>query len=270
MPRNKQSNTLPSLRTIVTVILSAAIAAACGFLFLYAYRNAYDRNTNGGFFSPQDGVILDYILISVAAILLSVLFKIVWRRRLTLWVLLAISVILPILCWQINYHTLKRDGMLYFLVEEGGPLHFVTIHDFDLDGVDDSLDYTGDDVRTLTHSTLVHSDPHGIVEFMEYTIVGKGGKLDYAGCELNPSEGSLRIRLNKSRVTYERITVTLHLTEAYAAEDLVFYRGGERLAVKVIDGHTLSVTFDADTCAEWQQQATEESFRVLIRCEAED
>ena len=59
MPRNERSNTSPSLHTMITVILSAAIAAACGFLFLYAYGNAYDRNTNGGFFSPQDGVILD-------------------------------------------------------------------------------------------------------------------------------------------------------------------------------------------------------------------
>lgn len=270
MPRNERSNTSPSLHTMVAVLLSAAIAAACGFLFLYAYGSAYDRNTNGGFFSPRDGVVFNYILIALAAVLLSVLLKIVWRRRLTLRILLAVSVILPILCWQINYHTLKRDGMLYFLVEEGGPLHFVTIHDFDFDGVDDSLDYTGDDVRTLAGSTLAHSDPRGIVEFMEYTIVGKGGKLDYAGCELNSSEGTLRIRMNKSRVTYEKITVTLHLTEAYAAEDLVLYRGGERLAVMVMDGHTLSVTFDADTCAEWQQHATEETFRVLIRYEAED
>lgn len=270
MPRNERSNTSPSLHTMVTVLLSAAIAAACGFLFLYAYGSAYDRSTNGGFFSPRDGVVFNYILIALAAVLLSILLKIVWRRRLTLRILLAVSVILPILCWQLNYHTLKRDGMLFFLVEEGGPLHFVTIHDFDFDGVDDSLHYTGDDVRTLTGSTLAHSDPRGIVEFMEYTVVGKGGKLDYAGCELNSSEGTLRIRLNKSRVTYEKITVTLHLTEAYAAEDLVLYRGGERLAVKVMDGHTLSVTFDADTCAEWQQHATEETFRVLIRYEAED
>ncbi len=270
MPRKKRSDSPSSLQRIVTLTLSAVLTLACGFRFIYSYRSAYDTNTNGGFFSPRDGVIFNYILIALAATFLSVLLKIVWRRRLTLWILLAVSVCLPILCWQINCRTFNKDGMLYFLVEEGGPLHFVTIHDFDFDGVDDSFDYTGDDVRTLTRSTLAVSDPPGIVEIMEYTVVGKGGKLDYAGCELNSSEGTVRIRLNKSRVTYEKITITLHLTEAYAAEDLVLYRGGERLTVMVIDGHTLSVTFDADVCAEWQQQATEESFRVLIRYETED
>lgn len=270
MPR-KESNKNPfGLQAIVTLTLSAVIVAVCGFLFIYFYKAAYNRDAGAGYFAPRDVVIFCFICVAIAAVLVSALLKIVWRHRLSLWILIALSVILPILCYQVNYHTLKKDGMLHFLVQEGGALHFVTIHDFDFDGVDDGYDYTGDDVREVSGSPVYSADPHGILERMEYTVVGKGGKLQYAGCEASYGESTIRIRLNKSRVTYEEIRITLHLNEAVDADDLILYHAGSRLEVTVVDEHTVSVTFDADTCAAWQRSALDESFRVPVRYEVDD
>lgn len=265
---NKENST--TLRWLLPVILSAVMIAVCGSLFIYHYRGAYDTNTNGGFFSPRDGVIFYHILVVLAAIPISVIAKLIWKRKLSLLVLLAISVCLPILCYQINYHTLKKDGMLYFLVQEGGALHFVTLHDFDRDGVNDAYDYTGDDVREISGNTLGETDPHGVIERMEYTIVGKGGKLPYAGCELHWAANEIGIRLNKSRVTYEEIRITLYLTEAVDVDRFILYQGGSRLAFTRVDEHTISMTIGADTCALWQQNALEESFRMSVRYEVED
>ena len=260
---NKENAT--KIRWLLPVILSAVMILSCGVLFIYQYRGAYDTNTNGGYFSPRDGVIFYHILVALAAIPVSVIAKLIWKRKLSLWVLLAISVCLPILCYQINYHTLKKDGMLHFLVQEGGVLHFVTLHDFDRDGVNDAYGYTGDDVREVAGNTLGATDPHGIIGRMEYTIVGKGGKLPYAGCEPHWTADEISIRLNRSRVTYEEIHITLYLTEAVDADSFILYQGGSRLAITRVDEHTVSVTFDADTCAAWQQNALEESFRIPIR-----
>ena len=265
---NKENAT--KIRWLLPVILSAVMIVSCGALFIYHYRGAYDTNTNGGFFSPRDGVILSHILVALAAIPLSVIAKLIWKHRLSLRVLLAISVCLPILCYQINYHTLKKDGMLYFLVEEGGALHFVTLHDFDRDGVNDAYDYTGEDIREISGGPIYNLDPQGNIQHFEYTIVGKGGKLGYAGCDINHTANKISIRMNRSRVTYEGITITLHLKEGVPAEKVTLTQGGSPMEKTVIDEHTVSVTFDAATCAAWQEAAMNESFRIYVFYEVDD
>ena len=270
MFRDGNKSNPPSLQSVMTLILSAVMILLCGFRFIYSYKAAYNDDAGAGYFSPRDGVILQFVCIAVLAILVSVLLKIIWKRKLSLGILLAVSVVLPILCYQINYHTLKKDGMLYFLVEEGGTLHFVTIHDFNFDGVDDACDYTGDDVREMTGSTLSGQDPRGVIERMDYSIVGKGGKLQYAYCEAHYGDSAIHIHLNKSRVSYEMIRITLHLEESVDARTLILYQSGTRLAVTVVDEHTVSVEFDADTCAVWQHNALDESFRVSIRYVLDD
>lgn len=271
MPSKEKRNEAPSFQTLVTLILSAAILTGCGFLFLCCYKAAYNDDAGAGYFSPADGVVFYHVCIAAAAVLVSVILKLVWRRRLALWLLLILSVCLPILSYQVNYHTLKRDGMLYFLVEEGGALHFMTINDFNFDGVDDSLGYSGEDLREHHGSTLTGKDPHGVVEKMEYTVVGRGGNLDNAYCEARFGSGQIRINnLHKSRVTYERITVTLHLEEGVDPHRITASMSGSPVEVTVVDEHTVTVTFNADTCAAWQQNSLEESFSVTLRYALDD
>ena len=271
MPSKEKHGHPLDFRAIVTLILSAAILTGCGFLFLCNYKAAYNDDAGAGYFSPADGVVFYHVCIAAAAVLVSVILKLLWRRRLSLWLLLALSVCLPILSYQVNYHTLERDGMLYFLVEEGGALHFMTINDFNFDGVDDSLDYTGDDLREHHGSTLTGKDPHGVVEKMEYTVVGKGGNLDNAYCEARFGSGQIRVNnLHKSRVTYERVTITLRLEEGVDPHSLTLSMFGSPVDATVVDEHTVSVTFDAAACAAWQQSSLEESFSVTLRYAVED
>lgn len=263
----KREDRDPRFQTIVTLIFAAAIMILCAFLFIYDYKAAYDENTNGGFFSPSDGVIFDHIQVALVSLLVSGILKAILKRRLSWLALAAVSVILPILCYQINYHTLKKDAMLYPLVCEGGALHFVTIHDFDFDGVNDAYDYTGDDVRELS-STDFCTDPYGIVESMDYTIVGKGGNLNGSWC-VHGTRG-ISVYLHKSRVTYHSIRITLHLEESVDAEKVRFYLFGSELEATVEDEHTVSVVMDADTCARAQQISPEESIHVKLQYVVED
>ena len=248
-------------RMLVTLLFGAGILILCAFLFLYRYRAAYDENTNGGFFSPSDGVVFLHIGAALIALLASGILKAIWRRRLSWPMLAAVAVILPILCYQINYHSLKKDGPLHFTVAEGGVFHFITIHDFDFDGVNDAYDYTGDDLRELS-STDFCTDPYGIVESMDYTIVGKGGNLNGSWC-VHGTQG-ISVYLHKSRVTYHSVKITLHLAEGVDAEKISASVFGSKLETTVENHRTVSVVLDADTCAIAQQSAAEESFRVLV------
>ena len=235
----------------------------CGFLFLYYYDGAYSTGS-GWFISPRALLFVCHIVVALAATGVSILLKLLLKSRIALGILLVISICLPLLCYTVNYFMLKKNGPLYFLVEEGGALQFVTLHDFDRDGVNDAYDYTGEDIREISGGPISNLDPQGIVQQFEYTIVGKGGKLGYAGCELNHTANKISIRMNRSRVTYEQITIILHLQDSVTADQITLTQGGSPLEKTIIDEHTVSVTFDAATCAAWQEAAMNESFRMYV------
>ena len=259
-PRSSRDDS--RFQALVTLIFAAVIAVLCALLFIYNYKAVYDENTNGGFFSPSDGVVFIYVQVALIALAVSGILKWIWKSKLSWLALAAVAVILPVLCYQINYHTLKKDGMLHFTVSEGGVLHFVTIHDFDFDGVNDAYDYTGDDVRELS-STDYCTDPYGIVKSMDYTMIGKGGNLNASWCVHGTR--SITVYLHKSRVTYHSVRITLHLAESVDAETITFYLFGSELEATVENEHAVSVVMDADACALAQQNALDESIHVLIQ-----
>ena len=253
---------------ISALILSVSLILLCGFLFLYYYEGAYNTASDW-FISSRALLFVCHIVVALAAVAVSLLLKVLLRSRIALGILLVISICLPLLCYTVNYFMLKKDGPLYFLVEEGGALQFVTLHDFDRDGVNDAYDYTGDDIREISGGPICNLDSQGAIQQLEYTIVGKGGKLGYAGCELNYTENKISIRMSRSRVTYEKITITLHLQDSVTADQITLTQGGSPLEKTVIDEHTVSVTFDAVTCAAWQEAALNESFRMYVFCKVD-
>jgi hypothetical protein len=261
---NKTKCNVQKFQLCTYIVFSAIIIVLCAVIFIYNYESVYDKNTNGGYFSASDGVIFKYIILALLALLASVILKIIWRHRLSILVFIAVSIVLPILCYQINYHSFNKDAMLYPLVKEGGALHFITIHDFDFDGVNDEYDYTGDDVRELS-STVYCSDPRGVVSSINYTIVGKGGKLNYSWCSYHSDKVTLH--LHKSRVTYDHIKVTLVLTDSVDAKKIVFYLFDSQLETTIENENTVSVIVDGDVCAKWQQTSLEELITVSIRCD---
>ena len=68
---------------------------------------------------------------------------------------------------------------------------------------------------------------------------------------------------------YEKITITLHLQDSVSADQITLTQGGSPLEKTVIDEHTVSVTFDAATCAAWQEAALNESFRMYVFCKVD-
>ena len=260
----------PKLQWIIPLILSISLVLLGSFLFLYNYENAFDAGSNGWFLSPGVVVFLYFLCMAAVAAGISVLLRYLLKGGINLRLLLVISICLPLLCYTFNNFALKKGGMLHFLVEEGGALHFVTIHDFNFDGVNDAYDYTGDDVREISGGPIYSTDIHDPIEYYEYVVVGKGGKLGYAGCEANYAADKISIRMNRSRVTYEGITITLHLKEGVPAEKVTLTQGGSPIEKTVIDEHTVSFTFDAATCAAWQEAAMNESFRIYVFYEVND
>ena len=254
---------------ITALILSLSLILLCGFLFLYHYGKAYSTASDW-FISRRACVFVFHIAVALAAVGVSILLKLLLKSRIVLVILLVVSICLPLLCYVVNYFMLKKNGPLYFLVEEGGAFQFITLHDFDRDGVNDAYDYTGDDIREISGGPIYNLDPQGTIQHFEYTVVGKGGNLGYAGCELNYTGKQISIRMNRSRVTYEQITIILHLQDSVTADQITLTQGGSPLEKTVIDEHTVSVTFDAATCAAWQEAAMNESFRMLVRYEVKN
>jgi hypothetical protein len=250
-----------------SIIFSAVIIALCAFIFLYDYGSVYNKNTSGGFFSPSVGVIFKHGLLALTAILASTILKLILKRRIAISFLIAASILLPIFCYSLNYHSFKKDAAFYPLVSEGGALHFITIHDFDFDGVNDEYGYDGEDVRELSGDVYL-SSAEDFVSSVTYTVVGKGGKLDSTWCTC--FDGKILIHLYKSRVTYESIKITLKLKNSVDAEDVALYLFGEKLDCEIGDGKVISVAYDSYVCAEWQGASSEELITTPISYILED
>ncbi|MBQ3490666.1 MAG: hypothetical protein IJA86_08760 [Clostridia bacterium] len=260
---NKDYSNRLGLNLKITLIFSVVLILLCAFIFIYNYKNVYNQNTNGGYFSGSDGVIFKYILLAFFALLASVILKIIWKSRVFILLFIVISIGLPVLCYNVNYHSFKKDAMLYPLVSEGGALHFITIHDFNFDGVNDGYDYTGNDIRELS-GTVYGEDSNDFISDLNYTIVGNGGNLDYSYCQY--FNGTIKISMHKSRVTYDDIKITLTLKNSSDAENVSLYLFGSELKTTRESHNAVSVVFDADVCAEWQKNSMEELIFVPIQC----
>lgn len=255
------------VKIATSVIFSAVVIVLCTFVFLYDYGSVYSKNTSGGFFSPSVGVVFRHGLLALTAILASAILKLIFKRRIAISFLIAASILLPIFCYSLNYHSFKKDAAFYPLVSEGGVLHFITIHDFDFDGVNDEYGYDGEDMRELSDEVRL-SPAEDFVSSMTYTVVGKGGKLDSTWCTC--FDGKILMHLYKSRVTYESIKITLKLKNSVDAEDVALYLFGKKLDCEIGDGKVISVAFDSYVCAEWQGASSEELITIPISYILED
>ena len=78
--KSRSSRDDSRFQALVTLIFAAVIAVLCALLFIYNYKAAYDENTNGGFFSPSDGVVFIYVQVALASFLVSGILKAIWDR----------------------------------------------------------------------------------------------------------------------------------------------------------------------------------------------
>ncbi len=118
-------------------IFALAIIFICGFVFIINYNIAYDDDSGAGWLPPSFAVIFYYFWIVITSIIAAIVLKIAFKKRVRILVLLLSAILLPIICYNFNYHTLKRDGSLYFLMDKGGIFHFIAIEDYNFDGITD-------------------------------------------------------------------------------------------------------------------------------------
>ena len=101
----------------ICLLFSAAIIVLCAIIFICNYDIAYDKDAGAGYFSPSDAVIFKYVMVSLAAVISSIVLKIVCKRRVAILFLLVLSIVLPILCYHFNYRHFKEYPLKMQIIE---------------------------------------------------------------------------------------------------------------------------------------------------------
>lgn len=150
----------PQYKWKILGVFTFALIIICAFVFLLNYNIAFDDSTDGGWLPPSFSVIVFYFFLAVLAIIASVILKIFLKNHISILALLLASVSIPIICYNVNHYTLKKDGPLYFLMDEGGIFHFIEIEDYNFDGITDKYYEIETQKRTVEHTCdkIFHPD----------------------------------------------------------------------------------------------------------------
>lgn len=177
------------------------------------------------------------------------------------------AAILPLLCYLVNYHTLKKDGLLYSLVDDGGIFHFIVIGDYDFDGMNDEEHHRLYEERVVSagcSDTFFREEIHRVD--MDTTGIGAG--LTGYFCKLDGEERLLSLHL-KTGVEVTEIELEVTLADPALARSFSLYlqtdSGETPVGYTVNENGHISVVFDADTCSEWLKNAKREFPVVTLR-----
>ena len=265
---DKRETSLPQekLASTVTWIFASLIIVTSFLIFLFCYESAYD--TAGYYISGRRMVFNYHLLIVIASVLAGCFLFAVFKKGLSLRVLLLIAALLPILCYLVNYHTLKKDGLLYSLVDDGGIFHFIVIGDYDFDGMNDKEHHRLYEERVMSagcSDTFFREEIHGVD--MDTTGIGAG--LTGFFCKLDGEERLLSLHLQKTGVEVKKIELEITLADPRLAQSFSLYlhtdSGEIPVEYTVNENGNISVVFDADTCSEWQKNAENEFPVVTLR-----
>ncbi|MBE6798923.1 MAG: hypothetical protein E7525_04010 [Ruminococcaceae bacterium] len=247
-------------------IFVAVAVLIYGFIFLFNYSIAYDHDTGGGWIPPSFAIIVYYFELAVASIIALVIVKIILKKRVRIWPLLLSAVLIPIICYNFNYRSFKRSGFLYPLVDKGGIFHFMAIGDYNFDGMNDELHHRLYDERERSSRYGGHFNDT-IIKYIDTTVVGTGYSLD-GFCFYDWETKIIDLHLIKNDIQYKQITIVVAFQDPALAQKVSFYLEGADptlLNHTVNRDNTVSMVFDADICAKWQNNAEKEFFEIPIR-----
>lgn len=251
-------------------IFSAAIVVVCFVLFLFCYKWAY---RDGGIIPPSFGVKVYHFYVVIVAIFVAIALKAVFEKRVRLWTLLVASVLLPVLCYQVNYHTLKKDSIFFPLVDEGGIFHFIVIGDYDFDGMNDEWHHRLYEERTVTSMCADNGD---VVRNMNAKLRGVGQSLDNCFFTYDEEKNN-RMKFHLyTTVELKYVELVVSFYDPDTAQKISFYEVTEDGEVKI--EHTINkegkavIYFDAETCAEYQSRCEEGKtlVEIMFRFEVEE
>lgn len=264
---DKRETSLPQekLSSIVTWIFSSMILVTCFLTFLFCYESAYD--TGGYYISGRRMVFYYHLLIIIASVLTACVLFAVFKKKLSLRVLLPIAALLPLLCYLVNYHTLKKDGLLYSIVDDGGIFHFIVIGDYDFDGMNDKEHHRLYEERVVSagcSDTFFREEIH----WVDMDTTGIGAGLTGYFCKLDGEERLLSLHL-KTGVEVKKIELEITLADPRLARSFSLYlqtdSGETPVRYTVNENGHISVVFDADTCSEWLKNAKNEFPVMTLR-----
>ena len=238
------------------------LVLVCGIVFLFNYNYAFDNGTNGGFIPPSFVVIFYHFLISVISIVFSICLKLFLKNRARLTVLVIVSILVPIICYNVNYYTLKKDGMLHFLVDDGVVFHFIVIGDWDLDGINDKDHHIFYEKREYSTRYGGHYDDD-IIHYIDTKAIGVGGSLDNTFCFYDHEDRTIDLHLNKYSVEFEEIKLQVAFKDVSLAKKVEFYIADVKQEAIICD-NIAKLVFDSKTCAEWQENIDKEFIEIII------
>lgn len=262
--QSENKNNKPHTTCKVLGIFALTIIFICGFVFIINYNIAYDDDTGGGWLPPSFAVIFYYFWIVITSIIAAIVLKIFFKKRVRIWALLLISVFIPIICYNFNYHTLKRDGFLYPLVDKGGIFHFIAIGDYNFDGMNDEQHHILYDEREYSMRYGGHFDDT-VIDYIDTSAIGTGGGLSGCFCFYDWEERIIQLFLDKDSVNLKQVEIIVAFQEASIAHDVSFYLDGVKLNHTVSKDNTISIVFDDDTCSDLQNRIGGENRYIPIK-----
>lgn len=250
-------------------IFTLVLVLICFICFIFSYDSAYDKGNDGGYLSPHDGVVFLFVIISLLAFLAAVILKGGFKKRVSFLLLFLISIVTPILCYNANYHLLKKEGPLNFLVDKGGIFHFIVIGDYNFDGMNDEEYHILYDERTVSNSYAGHYDDT-IVKNISTTAKGIGRGLGSTWCSYSYEDKIIKLHVEEN-VEYKEIKVTVKFEDPLYAEKVkFFYNDKEILYTSGIEGNSVTICFDAEQCAEFQNNIEDQFGKILIKYVVEE
>ena len=255
---------------IIFYVTVAVVVLLCLWIFLRNYDSVYDNLPGAGWLPPSFGVaaFCHVILPFWAAVAVGFL-KLVFvsiEKKIRVWHLLLTALILPILCYHINYHALKEDGVLHPVVDDGGILNFIVIGDFNLDGMNDELHHRLYDEREHTAS---YGTYEGHVNKVKTKTIGVGYiESCFPSLPDNKDNNIIELHLDRDDVTIRSIEMTVTFFDASLAEKVSFFEispdGDIPIPHTVNKDGTVSLAFDADSCAKWQESSEKEWVEIQL------
>ena len=258
---------------IIFYVTVAVVVLVCLWIFLRNYDSVYNDYSGAGWLPPSFGVAAFYhVILPFWAALAVGFLKLVFvsiEKKIRVWHLFLTVLILPMLCYHINYHALKEEGVLHPVVDDGGILNFIVIGDFNLDGMNDELHHRLYDEREHTAS---YGTYEGHVNKVKTKTIGVGYiESCFPNLPENKDNNIIELHLDRDDVTIRSIEMMVTFFDASLAEKVSFYEitpGGDVSVPHTVnkDG-TVSLAFDADTCAKWQENAENERIEIQLRYE---
>ena len=199
--------------------MAIIIFLVCGIVFIANYSIAYNDDTNGNIFAPSDTVILHYFFIVIFSILFCIVFKIKLKNKIRIWSALLCAILLPVLCYNLNYRIFKSDSPLYPLVDKGGALHFMMLKEDRYKKYYDTL------FTERTHSCVVVSTAayHELFGDIYVETTGTGPGLDTSTRDYMRSKYFFKFLMDTTRTKYSKFTLTITLKSQDYNDQLAFY-----------------------------------------------